>query len=176
MVVAQLFRRLRHAVSLPVLLVALGLILLAALGSFHLQSPSSPWHGGAAGEDDGYGVWETEGIDLSPATGPAPVAVKPLPAGPPLVGDPETKTGEHKIKGGFLEVDLELPATQHPIQQLITTAKATWEAKKRAQSGTLKAAVKEYKRRHGGRNPPRGFDKWWKFVMCVPLQSLLVSA
>lgn len=165
MVVGQLFRRLRHAVSLPVLLVALGLVLLAGLGSFHLQSPKSSWLGSATGDDYSYGVWEAEEIDLSPASGKAPAAVKPLPAGPPPVGDPMTKVGEHKIQGGFLEVDFDLPAAQHPIHQLIATAKATWEAKKRAQSGTLKAAVKEYKRRHGGRNPPRGFDKWWKFVM-----------
>lgn len=169
MIVAQLFRRLRHALSPPVLLVALGLILLAALGSFHLQSPSSSWIGSATGEDDGYGLWEVEEVDVSSGAEPAPPgAVRPHPAGLPTTGDPATKAGEHKIKGGFLEVDPSVPATQHPISQLISTAKAAWEAKKHASSGTLKAAVKEYKRRHGGRNPPKGFDRWWTFVVWVP--------
>jgi hypothetical protein len=32
------------------------------------------------------------------------------------------------------------------------------------QSRSLKAAVKEYKKRYH-RDPPKGFDKWWKFVV-----------
>jgi hypothetical protein len=31
------------------------------------------------------------------------------------------------------------------------------------QSRSLRAAAKEYKRRHG-RNPPKGFDAWWHFA------------
>jgi hypothetical protein len=31
------------------------------------------------------------------------------------------------------------------------------------QSRSLRAAVKEYKRRYG-RNPPKGFDAWWRFA------------
>jgi hypothetical protein len=31
------------------------------------------------------------------------------------------------------------------------------------QSRSLRAAVREYKRRYG-RNPPKGFDAWWRFV------------
>jgi hypothetical protein len=31
------------------------------------------------------------------------------------------------------------------------------------QSRSLRAAVKEYKRRYG-RNPPKGFDEWWHFA------------
>jgi hypothetical protein len=31
------------------------------------------------------------------------------------------------------------------------------------QSRSLRAAVAEYKRRYG-RNPPKGFDAWWRFV------------
>ena len=53
---------------------------------------------------------------------------------------------------------------QHPIYQLIEDAKVAWEEKNARQSKTLEQAVKEYKRRNNGMNPPKGFDHWWKYV------------
>jgi hypothetical protein len=52
----------------------------------------------------------------------------------------------------------------HPIHQLIRDARSSWDAKVARQSGTLKEAVAEYKRRYK-RNPPKGFDKWWEYVV-----------
>ena len=68
---------------------------------------------------------------------------------------------------GLLEVDMELSAQNHPIHQLIRDAKGEWEAKSARQSRDLKGAVKEYRRRNGGRNPPKGFDKWWEYQRSV---------
>jgi hypothetical protein len=50
----------------------------------------------------------------------------------------------------------------HPIPDLMSTAEARFRRKLARQSKSLRAAVKEYKRRYQ-RNPPRGFDRWWKF-------------
>ncbi|KAJ9111349.1 hypothetical protein QFC19_001117 [Naganishia cerealis] len=74
-------------------------------------------------------------------------------------------TGRHETKNGLLRVDLNLPGSQHPISQLIDKSQEKWEAKKAKQSTTLKQAVEEYKKRHRGKLPPKGFDKWWKFVI-----------
>jgi hypothetical protein len=71
----------------------------------------------------------------------------------------------HAITNGLLAVNMSLPTTSHPIKQLISDAKVEWEAKKEKQSKTLEQAVAEYKRRNGGMNPPKGFDKWWKFAV-----------
>lgn len=177
MVVGQILRRAKRGLTLPVLLALLALALLVALGSLHPQSPLkgslSPggWYDDdyAAADDDDLGppgVWEVDELDAAPAP-PPPPPPPPPPASPPSTADPKTKKGEHKIKKGFLQVDLSLPATQHPIRQLIAAGHDAWDAKQRAQSTSLQAAVKEYRRRHGGRNPPKGFDKWWKFVVCV---------
>ena len=68
---------------------------------------------------------------------------------------------------GLLEVDMELSAQNHPIHQLIRDAKGEWEAKNARQSQDLKGAVNEYRRRNGGRNPPKGFDKWWEYQRSV---------
>ncbi|KAJ9095684.1 hypothetical protein QFC21_005556 [Naganishia friedmannii] len=80
-------------------------------------------------------------------------------------------TGRHESKNGLLKVNLSLPVSQHPIKQLIREAQTKWAAKNAKQSKTLKEAVEEYKRRHRGNPPPKGFDKWWKFVKThdVPL-------
>ncbi|CDZ98128.1 Endoplasmic reticulum protein EP58, contains filamin rod domain and KDEL motif [Phaffia rhodozyma] len=72
---------------------------------------------------------------------------------------------EHLIVNGLLEVNKNLSATNHPIYQLVRSAKKDWVKKNERQSTTLAQAVKEYKRRHGGRNPPKGFDRWWDFVV-----------
>ncbi|KAI5479113.1 capsular associated protein, glycosyltransferase family 90 protein [Pseudohyphozyma bogoriensis] len=52
---------------------------------------------------------------------------------------------------------------RHPIPKLMKEAKMQWEALKARQSKTFKAAVDEYKKRNG-RNPPKGFDKWFAFA------------
>ncbi|TRM55575.1 hypothetical protein BD626DRAFT_524589 [Schizophyllum amplum] len=51
----------------------------------------------------------------------------------------------------------------HPIPQLIADAQERFERKVARQSRTLEAAAAEYRRRYG-RNPPKGFDKWWAFA------------
>ncbi|KAJ9096751.1 hypothetical protein QFC21_005021 [Naganishia friedmannii] len=71
----------------------------------------------------------------------------------------------HEIHDGLLTVNLSLPVSAHPIKQLIRDAKDNWQAKTSRQSKTLKQAVLEYKRRHRGMLPPKGFDKWWRFVV-----------
>lgn len=65
---------------------------------------------------------------------------------------------------GRLEVDTTLPIEAHPIYQLIDDAKTKWQAKNERQSKTLKQAVAEYRRRNRNLNPPKGFEKWWRFV------------
>ncbi|GAA5825171.1 hypothetical protein JCM3770_006903 [Rhodotorula araucariae] len=51
----------------------------------------------------------------------------------------------------------------HPIPALMKRAKQQWAQLKARQSRTFAGAVSEYKRRHG-RNPPKGFDKWYAFA------------
>lgn len=50
---------------------------------------------------------------------------------------------------------------QHPIELLVKKAKAKHANMLKRQSKTLEEAVTEYKRRYR-RNPPPGFDKWYK--------------
>ncbi|GJN90525.1 hypothetical protein Rhopal_003536-T1 [Rhodotorula paludigena] len=56
------------------------------------------------------------------------------------------------------------PERLHPITHLISRAEEEWDDLLRRQSQTLEQAVEEYKRRYG-RNPPVGFDSWWRFAM-----------
>jgi hypothetical protein len=64
-------------------------------------------------------------------------------------------------KHGMLLVD---PTSGiHPISQLMDDAARQWAEKVARQSKTLEEAIAEYKRRNH-RPPPKGFDKWWKFV------------
>ncbi|KDE09281.1 hypothetical protein MVLG_00599 [Microbotryum lychnidis-dioicae p1A1 Lamole] len=51
---------------------------------------------------------------------------------------------------------------RHPIYALIERAEQRWSDKLAKQSRTLSEAVHEYKNRYR-RNPPKGFDDWWKF-------------
>ncbi|GAA6021000.1 hypothetical protein JCM10207_003884 [Rhodosporidiobolus poonsookiae] len=51
----------------------------------------------------------------------------------------------------------------HPIPALMKKAKKEWDQLKGRQSKTFAEAVKEYKRRYG-RNPPKGFDRWYAFA------------
>jgi hypothetical protein len=53
--------------------------------------------------------------------------------------------------------------TQHPIPKLMTEAEDNFRDLLSRQSRTLYAAVKEYKRRYR-RDPPKGFDDWWRFA------------
>lgn len=68
-------------------------------------------------------------------------------------------------KTGILKVDLRMPVMDHPIYKLLQQARREWDAKVARQSKSLAEAVKEYKRRNGGMNPPKGFDHWWDFVV-----------
>ena len=51
----------------------------------------------------------------------------------------------------------------HPIPRLMADAERRFRALLSRQSRSLRGAVSEYKRRYG-RNPPKGFDAWWRFV------------
>lgn len=52
---------------------------------------------------------------------------------------------------------------EHPIPRLMADAERQFRALLSRQSHSLRGAVTEYKRRYG-RNPPKGFDAWWRFV------------
>jgi hypothetical protein len=52
---------------------------------------------------------------------------------------------------------------EHPIPRLMEEAENKYRRKLGGQSKTLKAAVAEYKKRYK-RDPPKGFDEWWKFA------------
>lgn len=53
--------------------------------------------------------------------------------------------------------------TAHPIPKLMTEAEVNFRNLLSRQSRTLQAAVTEYKRRYH-RDPPKGFDSWWRFI------------
>ncbi|WOO78997.1 Beta-1,2-xylosyltransferase 1 [Vanrija pseudolonga] len=73
---------------------------------------------------------------------------------------PPTKSDHKYLRNGLLVPN---PHAQHPIYDLITRSNQAWETKLERASKTLDQAVKEYRRRYG-RNPPRGFDKWWAWA------------
>lgn len=52
---------------------------------------------------------------------------------------------------------------RHPIPRLMDEAETQFRGLLKRQSKTLKAAVKEYRRRYK-REPPKGFDLWWRFA------------
>nr|KIR49754.1 hypothetical protein I312_00844 [Cryptococcus bacillisporus CA1280] len=56
------------------------------------------------------------------------------------------------------------PEAPHPIPLLLDLGEKRWEELLSRQSRTLEDAVREYIRRYG-RQPPKGFDKWWDFAM-----------
>ena len=74
-------------------------------------------------------------------------------------------TRYHPTQDGLLIVNQSAPIDRHPIYQLIKTARDDWDLKKKRQSKTLSQAVEEYKRRNEGMVPPKGFEKWWAFVV-----------
>lgn len=51
--------------------------------------------------------------------------------------------------------------SEHPIQQLIQSARANFTALQKTRSRTLKDAAARY-RQHRGRHPPPGFDAWFE--------------
>ncbi|KDE09310.1 hypothetical protein MVLG_00627 [Microbotryum lychnidis-dioicae p1A1 Lamole] len=61
------------------------------------------------------------------------------------------------------QIPKRLKGQRHPVHDLIQNATREWEAKLARQSTSLYGAVKEYKWRHG-RNPPKGFDRWYQFA------------
>jgi hypothetical protein len=76
---------------------------------------------------------------------------------------------KRKIDDGLVRFnpnELARSNASHPIIKLMEEAQAAWVEKNSRQSKTLKAAVEEYERRHG-RAPPKGFEKWWKYVKWV---------
>ena len=52
---------------------------------------------------------------------------------------------------------------EHPIPKLMAEAETKFRNLLARQSKTLPQAVAEYRRRFG-RDPPKGFDDWWKFI------------
>ncbi|KAJ6466788.1 glycosyl transferase family 90-domain-containing protein [Mycena sanguinolenta] len=68
---------------------------------------------------------------------------------------------EHKfMDDGLLEVN---PEGIHPVYELIRRAEDAWKDKFRRASTTFPEAVAEYRTRYK-RDPPRGFDDWWRYV------------
>ena len=59
--------------------------------------------------------------------------------------------------------DSRMTTKDHPIPKLMAEAENKFRDRLSRQSKTLAQAVKEYKKRYK-RDPPRGFDHWWKFV------------
>lgn len=106
------------------------------------------------------GTWQAissrpvRGRRPSMATGPARV---PLPTEARFRAN-----GNHVVERGLLQVNME--SRLHPIYKLIRDARNAWDVKLEGQSESLEEAVVEYRRRYG-RQPPKGFDRWWKYVV-----------
>lgn len=82
--------------------------------------------------------------------------------GPSKLKPPPPPLAKHTYRAdGLLEVD---PNGPHPIYELIEKAEKRWKDKLGRASTTLGGAVKEYRRRYK-REPPKGFDLWWKYVV-----------
>jgi beta-1,2-xylosyltransferase len=54
----------------------------------------------------------------------------------------------------------------HPILALLKQGEQKWNAKMNNQSKTIEEAVERY-RAKWNRNPPKYFDRWWKFASSV---------
>ncbi|KAG9051021.1 Glycosyltransferase Family 90 domain containing protein [Tulasnella sp. UAMH 9824] len=57
-----------------------------------------------------------------------------------------------------------VPNGPHPVYELLRVSEKEWKDKLGRASRTLKEAVEEYRRRYQ-RMPPKGFDKWWRYVV-----------
>ncbi|KAG8907344.1 Glycosyltransferase Family 90 domain containing protein [Tulasnella sp. 403] len=62
---------------------------------------------------------------------------------------------------GLVQVNL---GGSHPIYDLIQHSEKRWRQKMNNSSRTFREAVEEYRRRYH-RMPPKGFDKWWHYVL-----------
>ncbi|KAF7377561.1 Beta-1,2-xylosyltransferase 1 [Mycena sanguinolenta] len=86
----------------------------------------------------------------------APMQPERVPPPPPV-----KIIGQHKfMDDGLLEVN---PEGIHPVYELIRRAEDAWKDKLRRASTTFPEAVTEYRRRYK-RDPPKGFDDWWRYV------------
>lgn len=86
----------------------------------------------------------------------------PPPPSPPPPDDPSIWEDPPESRGGPKPKPVE-GSSAHPIQFLISGAQREFEAVKKKQSASLKAAVKEYRRRYK-MPPPPNFDKWYEFA------------
>ncbi|KAG8896903.1 Glycosyltransferase Family 90 domain containing protein, partial [Tulasnella sp. 417] len=62
-----------------------------------------------------------------------------------------------------------VPNGPHPVYELIRVSEKKWRDKLQRSSRTLKEAVEEYRRRYH-RMPPKGFEKWWRYVVLHKVQ------
>ena len=86
---------------------------------------------------------------------PAPTPVSPVPA--PAATDANDDDDDEDAS----EITDEDGA--HPVRHLIQRGAEMWRHMHARQSRSVRAAVREYRRRYG-HNPPRGFDQWWWFA------------
>ncbi|KAK0747824.1 hypothetical protein B0T21DRAFT_301911 [Apiosordaria backusii] len=66
----------------------------------------------------------------------------------------------------FTPIKMSKGMERHPLSKIIYDARVEsdrWLIHA-SYSDSLPAAVREYGERHYGRDPPRGFDKWWEFA------------
>lgn len=63
----------------------------------------------------------------------------------------------------FMKGDAKPSIKEHPIPRLMAEAESKFRNLLSSQSSTLAQAVAEYKKRFN-RDPPKGFDEWWKFI------------
>lgn len=78
--------------------------------------------------------------------------------------DPRPPYVSHESGHIFMEqARASLGVIEHPIHALVRNATSQWDALLAKQSKSLAQAVGEYKRRYG-RNPPKGFDDWYRFA------------
>ncbi|TFK31626.1 glycosyl transferase family 90-domain-containing protein [Crucibulum laeve] len=97
---------------------------------------------------------------ISPARTRNSVAEAPIVEQQPQTR-PASPLGKHMYRSdGLLEVNED---GYHPIYELMEKAGKAWNMKLKRSSRTLQEAVKEYRRRYL-RDPPKGFDIWWKYV------------
>lgn len=84
-------------------------------------------------------------------------------AGRKLDLGPAGNSGEEAMEGDYLGLTMAAEGEAHPLFSLVIRGEQKFRRMVGRQSGSLKAAVGEYKRRYG-RPPPRGFDRWWTYV------------
>ncbi|KAK0667703.1 family 90 putative glycosyltransferase [Cercophora samala] len=66
----------------------------------------------------------------------------------------------------FTPIKMSKGMDRHPLSKLIYDSRVEsdrWLIHA-SYSDSLPAAVREYRERHYGRDPPKGFDKWWEFA------------